>query len=1273
MTGKTKRCIALVLSLLFLLALLPSGASASTVASGTCGAQGSDLTWTLDSDGVLTISGTGEMADYKNSNKSRAPWYEYRASIFRIVIREGVTRIGAYAFHYCSSLTSVNIPDRVTQIGGAAFYGCSALTSITLPNGVTQISACTFDCCSSLTSVTIPDGVTQIGGSAFHGCSSLTSVAIPDSVTQIDSAVFSGCTSLTSAAIPNGVTQISNYAFHGCSDLTSVTIPEGVTQIGTQAFCGCSSLTSVTIPDGVTQIGSDVFRGCSSLTSVSIPNSVTQIGSYAFSGCSGLTNVSIPNSVTVIEDCTFSGCSGLTRVTIPNSVTKISYRAFYGCSGLMSVTIPNSVTQIGGSAFQDCSGLTSVTIPEGVTSIGYQAFYGCSGLTSATISNSVSTIAYMTFCRCSRLMSVIIPNSVTRIGSSAFEYCSSLTSITIPDSVTKIDISAFENCSSLQDVYYSGSASSWGEIEILSSNDCLLNASIHFNSGSSAGTASITFDHGDSYRIDGGVKFSLTATIANADDFDEDGIIWSSSDPGIARIERSYFMRGRPGRSMAVIKGISTGTATITIRTPDGKMRSCTVTVQGDAYVPVTHVSLILIDPVLRLGQTRKIEAVVSPLSATDTHLTWSSSDSSIVSVDCNGNITAHKPGVGIISANSADGYSGVITVEVQRDQSYRLWEYDFKNVSTSFGYEEGYKISFLRYMQAGYSLLESSIYCRRTWDGSCFGMGTSSIMFYSDLLEEENFDPRIHFPIYFENPDSNSAKDTKLREMIELYQAAQFRCNHRYFRNEKSNRNAVDRIKQELDSGNPVSLGIYGMCETESGTETPLHLVVIYSYQYTDEDSVYFHIYDSSGFVSGLEFTIQDSWEFAYNDAKYTWTPEYYVLVEDLIKWNDLINTGHDLDHMSVSGYNLGRNAWSTVRGDSSLTETESDLNDCLLLVDAVDFTIRNSENSVAVITGGQAEGEIEGINIELPGYLSEDPHYIVNLPVDTYTFTGLNGLVMADDTMSINVAGDADSITVSEDLHEITLTAESSDFSVVYTTYNNVYDTLTLSGSFEGSATISLSADLLETAVTGASSLCVSAAVSDSPVSAEADGLNGNEVSACLIEDGSAVSLQLTVDGTALDDAVPLAGREQTGIPDYDLESGEYTEGQRLSFSTDGETLVYYTTDGSEPTSETGRLYTGAIIVDHSMTVKAIATKYGYSDSEAVTLTYTLPEVAPPAASHESGSYEEVLYIRLYPGRQRPGISRPRLRRFDRTHGGYGPPCADGEERLRERNGRI
>ena len=227
----------------FFLALI---ASAGTLfaESGKCG---ENLTWDL-TDGVLTISGRGAMDDF---DWDSTPWYDYSLSITSVIIGEGVTSIGSYAFSGCDHLTSVTIPNSVTSIGNSTFYHCISLTSVTIPNSVTSIGNYAFSGCSGLTSVTIGNNVTSIGDYAFYECSRLTAVTIPNNVTSIGSYAFAYCSSLTSVTIPNSVTSIGFAAFRSCSSLTSITCEAAAPPTcGEDVFDGVDKSIPVYVPAG---------------------------------------------------------------------------------------------------------------------------------------------------------------------------------------------------------------------------------------------------------------------------------------------------------------------------------------------------------------------------------------------------------------------------------------------------------------------------------------------------------------------------------------------------------------------------------------------------------------------------------------------------------------------------------------------------------------------------------------------------------------------------------------------------------------------------------------------------------------------------------------------------------------------------------------------------------------------------------------------------------------------------------------------------------------
>ncbi len=267
----------------------------------TSGTEG-NLDWTLYGNGILVISGNGDMdgSNY-DFNKPHA-WSKALQEketgseinsadhfIRKVIIENGVTGIGPYAFNGCRGLSEISIPDTVTSIGDCAFNGCWGLTDINIPKSINSIGFSAFQECTSLTKITIPSGVESINDYTFSGCLSLSSITIPDSVINIEEGAFCNCESLSHITIPENVTTIEQITFLGCKSLTYIKIPESVTSIGTFAFAGCESLTSIVIPSNLTSIGVQAFMGCAKLTEITIPSSVTSIKSNVFIYCDNLT------------------------------------------------------------------------------------------------------------------------------------------------------------------------------------------------------------------------------------------------------------------------------------------------------------------------------------------------------------------------------------------------------------------------------------------------------------------------------------------------------------------------------------------------------------------------------------------------------------------------------------------------------------------------------------------------------------------------------------------------------------------------------------------------------------------------------------------------------------------------------------------------------------------------------------------------------------------------------------------------------------------------
>ena len=440
----------------------------------------------------------------------------------KTVIITGGTSIGDDAFEDCTSLTSVTIPNSVTSIGNGAFSGCTSLTSIAIPDSVISIGKNAFYYCRNLeniivntnnttyqsidgnlyskdgkvliqyaigkteTNFVIPEVTTIIGDNAFEYCR-LASITSSKCLTKIGAYAFR-CSSLTNITIPNSVTSIGDYVFDNCYHLTSVTIGNGVASIGEYAFNYCKNLTTITIPDSLTSIGGGAFFNSPSIIYNNYDNAYylgNDSNPYVIlieAKSTDITSCKIYEKTKIIYNSAFYGCTSLTSVTIPDSVTSIGNSAFGHCTGLTSITIPDGVTSIGNSAFSHCTGFTSITIPNSVTSIGSSAFRDCDSLTSITIPDSVTSIGDYAFRGCSSLTSITIPDSVTSIGKYAFYNCTNLTSVAIGNSVTSIGNYAFSGCTGLTSVYYGGTADTWEDISIGSSNTSLTNATRYYYS-----------------------------------------------------------------------------------------------------------------------------------------------------------------------------------------------------------------------------------------------------------------------------------------------------------------------------------------------------------------------------------------------------------------------------------------------------------------------------------------------------------------------------------------------------------------------------------------------------------------------------------------------------------------------------------------------------------------------------------------------------------------------------------------------------------------------
>ena len=280
-------CLVAILCLTFLWAVCAAADGSGDIGNG--------LTWSLTS-GKLTISktgeGTGEMQYFNESGDGAPPWK--RSEITSVVINNGVTNVGSFAFKGCAKLTSLELPGTITSIGWNAFAGCGKLKTINLPQGLKTIQSYAFSECDSLEEVVLPASATNLDNSVFYNCDRLRKVTLPSTLEIIPDSCFFQCAALTDVNIPATVTAIKSNAFSGCKSLTSIVFPAGITTIENWAYAG-TGIKSVRIPEGIESIKDFAFSGCEQLTCVILPSSIDTIADGAFSGCP-LTDVFYPKA-----------------------------------------------------------------------------------------------------------------------------------------------------------------------------------------------------------------------------------------------------------------------------------------------------------------------------------------------------------------------------------------------------------------------------------------------------------------------------------------------------------------------------------------------------------------------------------------------------------------------------------------------------------------------------------------------------------------------------------------------------------------------------------------------------------------------------------------------------------------------------------------------------------------------------------------------------------------------------------------------------------------
>lgn len=279
-------------------------------ASGTCGAEGDNLTWTLSCDSVLTISGTGAMYEYYWNT----PWMEYKDEVRYVIVEEGVTTIGATAFRDFIHLRQCSLPSTLISIGEEAFCFCFQLMSVDIPQSCTTISG--WGAFNLVPNVNIQDesiakncAARSINGyvegyfvyadkskRSLRACSSIAKgyVALDDAIERIEYMAFAQCEEITNLQFGSHLQYIGEWSLNGCIGLEGLRFQEGLKEIASNAFGNCFGLQYVYLPNSLTTLGDFAIGNCPVLRTIHLGDSLRNVGSQIFDYCQSIDTIYAP-------------------------------------------------------------------------------------------------------------------------------------------------------------------------------------------------------------------------------------------------------------------------------------------------------------------------------------------------------------------------------------------------------------------------------------------------------------------------------------------------------------------------------------------------------------------------------------------------------------------------------------------------------------------------------------------------------------------------------------------------------------------------------------------------------------------------------------------------------------------------------------------------------------------------------------------------------------------------------------------------------------------
>ncbi len=600
----------------------------------------------------------------------------------KIVFEEGTTKVANGLFAYCLGMEEITIPDTVTMIGNNAFGDCVSLRTVRFGTGVTEIDKNAFIRDKQIAEITMTDSITKVASGVFAECEGLNKVTLSKALQTMGAFAFYNCDQLTEIEIPKSLKETTNdyypgyhygYVngpFYGCDGLKNVTFETGTLKVANGLFAYCTGIENITIPDTVEQVENVAFYSCTLLKKVSMADSVKVLGLSVFNGCSSLSEINLSKQITHIPNEAFRECAALETLVIPEGVTRIGDHAFRN-AGVKAIELPTAMEWIGESAFEgahveqviikdapanirksafrNCASLSKVELGKKVKEIGEYVFDNCDAMTDISLPDSVSVLGRNTFSASELLKNVSLGNGITKIPERAFYECPSLESIVLPYRVNTIDNEAFVNCTSLKELTIPRKTTQIADTILSYPAQMTIYGVAGTYAEDYAGSKNMKFVGREipaeevvlspaELTLNNGSTGALELSIVPNNFTDE--VVWRSTNEDVATVTDTGIVEA---------KGIGTAAVNVTV---GGLSAVCNVTVMQ----PVTAIYLSEDSLTMNALETHTLTADVSPETADNKAIEWSSSDEKVVTVDQNGLLTAVAKGTAAITAKALDG-----------------------------------------------------------------------------------------------------------------------------------------------------------------------------------------------------------------------------------------------------------------------------------------------------------------------------------------------------------------------------------------------------------------------------------------------------------------------------------------------------------------------------------------------------------------------------------------------------------------------------------------